>query len=326
MPAAAFDDLADNVKGFVTVGDRQYAYPWNVEPSTVLFYRKDLYEAAGLDPNKPPKTWEELREYSKKLTKDKVFGISTAQVAGDLLWSSWGLQYNVAGHLPMSDDWSEALATEPEYADLVDLYKNLYADGSMPKQALAPYPDGAPLGQGKVAQQVTGSWVIGQLRKDFPRMLDKIAVAPMPSADGDPTKPTATLGGWTLAVDAKSEHPKEAATFINWLLADDPKVMLDFFNEAGFSKYSPRNSVNELIDADPKGSSDPYRKIISEQIVAHAEAEAIYPGDLSMYFATAIEKAMKGADTEKALAEAQKKMDDYIRKNKLAGTNPQQGS
>lgn len=45
-----------------------------------------------------------------------------------------------------------------------------------------------------------------------------------------------------------------------------------------------------------------------------------------MYFATAIEKAMKGADTEKALAEAQKKMDDYIRKNKLAGTNPQQGS
>lgn len=149
MPAAAFDDLADNVKGFVTVGDRQYAYPWNVEPSTVLFYRKDLYEAAGLDPNKPPKTWEELREYSKKLTKDKVFGISTAQVAGDLLWSSWGLQYNVAGHLPMSDDWSEALATEPEYADLVDLYKNLYADGSMPKQALAPYPDGAPLGQAR---------------------------------------------------------------------------------------------------------------------------------------------------------------------------------
>lgn len=35
-----------------------------------LFYRKDLFEAAGLDPEKPPTTWEELVEYGKALTKD----------------------------------------------------------------------------------------------------------------------------------------------------------------------------------------------------------------------------------------------------------------
>lgn len=320
----AFDDVEDNVKEFVSVGDKQYAYPWNVEPSTVLFYRKDLYQAAGLDPEKPPKTWEELRENSKKLTKDKVFGISTASGATDLSWSSWGLQYNAAGHLPMSEDWSTALADEPEYEKLVDFYKNLYQDGSMPKQALAPYPDGAPLGQGKVAQQITGSWVVGQLRNDYPKMLDKIAVAPVPSSDGDPTKPTATLGGWTLAIDAKTKNDKAAADFINYLLADDPAVMMDFFKEAGFSKYSPRKSVTAEIEKDPEGAADPYREIISDQIVKYAAAEATYPNDLNVYFATAIEKAMKGEDTKKALAEAQKRMTSFIAKNKLAGTNPKQ--
>jgi ABC-type glycerol-3-phosphate transport system substrate-binding protein len=35
-----------------------------------LFYRKDLFEAAGLDPEKPPTTWEELVKYGKALTKD----------------------------------------------------------------------------------------------------------------------------------------------------------------------------------------------------------------------------------------------------------------
>jgi len=35
-----------------------------------LFYRKDLFEEAGLDPNDPPETWEELVEYAQALTKD----------------------------------------------------------------------------------------------------------------------------------------------------------------------------------------------------------------------------------------------------------------
>lgn len=325
LPDAAIDDLEDNVKDFVTVKDKQYAYPWNVEPSTVLFYRKDLYEAAGLDPDSPPKDWNELLENSRKLTKDKVFGITTASIADDLLWSSWGLQYNVADKLPMADDWSKAEATNPEYERLAKFYATLYQDGSMPKQPLAPYPDGAPLGTGKVAQQVSGSWVIGQLRNDYPDMLDKIAVAPMPSWDGDPSRPTSTLGGWSLAVDAKSENPQQAADFINYLLAEDEDIMLDYFKATGFSKFSGRTSVTEAIAADPDGKDDPYRAIIADQVVANGRPEGTYPADLSKHFASAIEKSMKGTDPKQALAEAQEKMDSYISKYELAGTNPQHG-
>ncbi|MFQ3549145.1 MAG: extracellular solute-binding protein [Armatimonadota bacterium] len=45
-----------------------YAIP-NSTDARILYYNKTLFKEAGLDPNKPPKTWEELLEYSKKLTK-----------------------------------------------------------------------------------------------------------------------------------------------------------------------------------------------------------------------------------------------------------------
>ena len=48
MDSAAFDDLYDNMKDFVAVNGQYYAYPKLVEPSAVMFYRKDMFEAPGL--------------------------------------------------------------------------------------------------------------------------------------------------------------------------------------------------------------------------------------------------------------------------------------
>jgi ABC-type glycerol-3-phosphate transport system substrate-binding protein len=40
----------------------------------VLWYRKDLFKAAGLDPSKPPATWDELIADAKALAKDGKYG------------------------------------------------------------------------------------------------------------------------------------------------------------------------------------------------------------------------------------------------------------
>ncbi|MFP4443652.1 MAG: extracellular solute-binding protein, partial [Spirochaetia bacterium] len=44
-----------------------YAFPYGT-PVRVLYYDKDMFRKAGLDPEKPPKDWEELEEYAEKLT------------------------------------------------------------------------------------------------------------------------------------------------------------------------------------------------------------------------------------------------------------------
>ncbi|RAP77535.1 ABC transporter substrate-binding protein [Paenibacillus montanisoli] len=322
IEGAKFDDLYDNIKDFVSVGDKYYAYPMLVEPSAVLYYRKDLYEAAGLDPEKPPTTWDELIENGKKLTKDGIFGLATGQTAPDLGWSSWGLQSGAAGHLALTDDWSKADIMNDGYRAVVNFYADAFKSGIMPKQALSGYPDIAPFGQGKVAQAINGSWAIGQLRNDFKNMLDKVGVAPMPSQNGDASTTTATLGGWTLVVDGKSKHPKEASAFISYLLGGETDVMIDFFKTSQFSKFSPRKSVDEAMKSDPAASQDPWRALIAEKVIPFSKAEPIYPWDVSIAVSTAIESAMKGTDPEKALQKAEKDINDFIAKSKLAGTNP----
>ncbi|MBA2718304.1 MAG: sugar ABC transporter substrate-binding protein [Chloroflexi bacterium] len=319
----AFADIADNVKGFVSAKDGgYYAYPMLVEPSTVLYYRKDLFTAAGLDPAKPPTTWDELISDARALTKGGVYGMNIAQTAPDLGWSSWGLQYNAAGHLPIADDWSAPKATDPAYKKLLQLYQTLYTQKLMPPEATFPYADVSFYGQGKVAMTAGGSWEIGQLSADFKQTLANTAVAAFPSVDGDATKPTATLGGWTLTVDAKSKVQQQAADFVSWLLAGDPAIMTDFFKTAGYSKYSPRASVAAALAADPDASSNPYLAIVSKDVLPFAKAEPAYPFDVSLAFSTAIEKAMKGSDIDAALGEADKAIADVIAKQKLAGTAP----
>ena len=49
-------------------GGKTYGIPWQ-RSTIILYYNKDAYREVGLDPDKPPATWEELEEYARKLTK-----------------------------------------------------------------------------------------------------------------------------------------------------------------------------------------------------------------------------------------------------------------
>ncbi|HCR39677.1 MAG TPA: ABC transporter substrate-binding protein, partial [Lachnospiraceae bacterium] len=60
------------------------------EPSTVLFYRTDLFEQAGI--TKVPTTWDELIEAGKKLTTNEIFGLSIPDFPS-MGWCTWGMQY-----------------------------------------------------------------------------------------------------------------------------------------------------------------------------------------------------------------------------------------
>ena len=320
LPKSTFADVKSNVAPFVTIKGKHYAYPMLVEPSTVLYYRKDLVKAAGLDPTKPPKTWAQLVAWAKALTTDKVKGMTIASAAPDLGWSSWGLQYDTCGQLPVSKDWSQAQATLPCYERLLNLYKSLYQGGLMPQTPKVGYADATPYGNGEVAMMACGSWAIGQLKTYFPKLVAKTAVAPFPTFDGKP-RTTATLGGWTLTVDGKSKNKQAAADFIHYLLAGDPSIMAGFFKLSGYSKFTVRKSVDAALAEDRNASADPFMKIIATKIVPLGRHEPGYPWDISLAFGTAVESAMKGnASVQDALKTANDAIQSVIQKQGLAGT------
>lgn len=60
--------LEPNIAGYYTLGGKLYSMPFNTS-NPILYYNKDLFKAAGLDPAKPPKTYEELKTAADAITK-----------------------------------------------------------------------------------------------------------------------------------------------------------------------------------------------------------------------------------------------------------------
>ncbi len=85
MPIQTFIDadkydvsqLEENILNYYTLDGKLNSMPFNTS-NPILYYNKDMFKAAGLDPEKPPVTYEEVAEAAKKLTKDGKAGASFA--------------------------------------------------------------------------------------------------------------------------------------------------------------------------------------------------------------------------------------------------------
>jgi len=64
-----------------------YGVPVSFSEAFGLYYRKDLFKKAGLDPEKPPRNWDELYEYAQKLTDDSVGQYGLGLGLG--IWGGW---------------------------------------------------------------------------------------------------------------------------------------------------------------------------------------------------------------------------------------------
>lgn len=71
--------------------DKYYAVPMNIA-TLLMYYNKDMFAAAGLDPEAPPKTWAELQEYALKLTTADQYGFGMATSETIAMWPVmiWG--------------------------------------------------------------------------------------------------------------------------------------------------------------------------------------------------------------------------------------------
>ena len=70
VPEELINSFLPSAKAMITAEDGKIDGLPQEGCNWALFYRKDLFEEAGLDPNKPPKTYDEFLEYAKALTKD----------------------------------------------------------------------------------------------------------------------------------------------------------------------------------------------------------------------------------------------------------------
>lgn len=98
--------LDEAILNYYVVENIQYSMPFNAS-NPILYYNKDMFKAAGLDPEKPPVFYEELAQAAKKLTKDGVWGAHFAT-------HSWYMEQFIANQgaeLLNNGNGRDALAT-----------------------------------------------------------------------------------------------------------------------------------------------------------------------------------------------------------------------
>ena len=321
-----WEDVYDSVEEMCSAGGVHYLVPHHVEPYSLLFYRKDMFEAAGLNPDQPPKSWAEMVDYAKTLTKDGVFGIGIAGES-DFGWTNWGWQAMFGKDL-IDETWSEPLVRDSEFADLIYMYKELLDSGAAPAQALDAFWNVQPLAEGRLAMQLNGSWAITRLKNldDLASICppENIGIALCPTPDGvQEGRATGALGGWSLAIDGMAANPKECAEFLSWLLLGDPQIMAEFFISGNFAKYTGRASVDEQIMSSEAAKTDPWLALIAGKMIPYAGSEPIYPWDISASYATAMGNVLTaGMPIEDALAICEEEIRQVIADQELAGTNP----
>lgn len=102
---------------------KTYSVPFQ-RSTAIMFYNKDEFRAAGLDPNKPPKTWDEVIEMGKKLTKkdDKgnvvQWGTRLPNLALGGAWAYFGLVHSAGGALAADNGIDVALNSDASKAAL----------------------------------------------------------------------------------------------------------------------------------------------------------------------------------------------------------------
>ena len=83
-------DLEPNLLGYFSVNNKLYSMPWN-NSTPLLYYNKDAFAKAGLDPNKAPRTLNEIRDMAQKLTVKDAAGNVTQYGFGAAIYG-WFLE------------------------------------------------------------------------------------------------------------------------------------------------------------------------------------------------------------------------------------------
>jgi sn-glycerol 3-phosphate transport system substrate-binding protein len=87
--AINWGDFIKPVAGYYMKDGKLYSMPYN-SSTPIFYYNKDAFKKAGLDPEKPPKTWKEVEDYSKK-----ILAANAAKCGFSTGWPSWTMMENM---------------------------------------------------------------------------------------------------------------------------------------------------------------------------------------------------------------------------------------
>ncbi|MHB1651752.1 MAG: ABC transporter substrate-binding protein [Desulfitobacteriaceae bacterium] len=214
--------IEPHVINYYKVGDKLYSMPFN-SSMPVLYYNKDLFKAAGLDPAKAPSTFDEVETDAKALTKkvgDKtVYGFSQA-IYG------WFFEQYMArdGALYVNNGngrdaaATEALVNSPAGVEILTWWKKLIDKGYATNLGRKTSDTQNAFGSQQIAMTIDSSGILPNLTTAAAGKFE-IGIAPLPRGNNDVNSGPVIGGGSLWILKNKPKAQQEAAwKVVKWFL------------------------------------------------------------------------------------------------------------
>ncbi len=286
------NDLLPAIRSGLTSDGKLYAAPFYGESSMVM-YRKDLFEKAGLKMPDAP-TWEFVADAAKKITdkKGEVYGICLRGKAG------WGenmafltAMSNSFGARWFDEKWN-AQFDQPEWKKTLEFYVKMMKEDGPPGASSNGFNENLALFQ----QGKCGMWIDATVAASFvadpkqSKVADKVGFALAP--DNGLGKRGNWLWAWNLAIPASSKKTDAAEKFVSWATSKDytnlvaqkegwlnapPGTRASLYANADYQKAAPfaKMTLDSINSADPTKPTVKPVPYVGVQFVAIPEFQGI---------------------------------------------------
>lgn len=290
----AFLDLTDKIAASDVVKPENY-YPgplksvmWDgkyfgipkATNTIALYYNKDMFKAAGLDPNSPPQTWDALVEAARKLTDPakNVYGLTFSAKAneeGTFQFLPWA-QMGGGGYDKINSEGAvEALETWKQIID-----EKLASPDTLTR---SQWDSTGTFNSGNAAMAISGPW-------ELDRMLTEakfdwgVALLPVPQEGAERSS---AMGDFNWAIFSSTEHPDEAFKVLEYFVSQDDRMFKDF------GQLPPRSDITIAPTGEPL--KDAALKVFIEQL-QYAQPRGPHPEwpKISKAIQDAIQAALTG--------------------------------
>jgi multiple sugar transport system substrate-binding protein len=311
------EDLSDIYPALLQAAswkDTLYSMPMEAT-NLGLIYNRELFRQAGLDPDSPPRTWDELRNTARRLTIDKTgngtfdqvgFFVPVYPASGPLSsWMVWQWMPYLwqAGGYEINLEQTEVLYNREQGVKALSLWKQMYDEMNLRAFSI-DYE--VTFASQQLAMVMDGPWSLPRYRQL--RHLDW-GVAPLPAG---PEKSATVVGGEYLTIFKQSKNPDAAWTFVKWILR--PDVQARWSMKSGYLPV--RRSVTRIPEYVEYLDQYPEVRVFVEQMESGQSPRPIdYHGlQITRHVAEAIERACLGRmDPAQVLNESAGRSNDLLR-------------
>jgi multiple sugar transport system substrate-binding protein len=252
----AFLDLTDMIKSSKVIKPENYfpgplkSVEWDgkyfgVPKATntiALYYNKDMFKAKGLDPNKPPQTWDELVEDARKLTDPakNVYGLAFSAKANEegtfqfLPWAQMGggsyEHINADGAVKALEVWKTIMGEKLASPDTL---------------TRGQWDSTGTFNSGNAAMVISGPWELDRMVQEA-KFDWGVTLLPVPKEGAERSS---AMGDFNWAIFSTSKHPAEAFKALEYFASQDDKMFKNFGQLPARSDISIPETGQPLKDA-----------------------------------------------------------------------------